>query len=371
MRETTLTVGFAVAILATAACLLVRWPLWPVLGDAVPHMTFFPAVVLGAYFGGFWPGLLATFLSLLAANYFFTDQLRLLHVTNVNDVAAAILFLLVGTIISGLSESLHRAQRRELAQQRQRAEAQMELARINRITTMGQLTASIAHEVNQPIAALITQAHAGLRWLQPDPPDLDEARQCLSAIVNNGKRAGDIIARVSALIKRVAPRQDPLDINEIILEVVALTRGETHRNDISQQIQLATGLPVIHADRVQLQQVLLNLIINAMEAMSEVGEPELLIKTDTDAAKGVIVEVRDTGPGIQPDRLEHLFDPFFTTKPSGMGMGLSICRSIVEAHGGRLWASANKPRGAIFQFTVPAHSETAVHLKQIEGAENG
>jgi signal transduction histidine kinase len=198
-----------------------------------------------------------------------------------------------------------------------------------------------------------------LRWLRPEHPDLDEARQCLSAIVNDGKRVGDIVARVSALIKRVAPRQDPLDINEIILEVVALTRGEMNRNGISQQIQLTTGLPVIHADRVQLQQVLLNLILNAMEAMTEVGERELLIKTDTDAAKCVIVEVRDTGLGVPPDRLVHLFDPFYTTKPSGTGMGLSICRSIVEAHGGRLWAKANKPRGAIFEFTVPGHSKTA------------
>jgi signal transduction histidine kinase len=358
MRETPRAIGYLVAILATAACLLVRWPLWPVLGDAVPHMTFFPAVVLGAYFGGFWPGLLATVLSVLAANYFFTDQLRFFHITSVNDVTAAILFVLVGVIISGLSESLHRMQRRELAEQRQRAEAQMELARMNRITTMGQLTASIAHEVNQPIAALITSAHAGLRWLGAEHPDLDEAREALRAILRDGNRAGDIVRRVSALIKRVAPQKDSLDINEIVLEVVELTRSETHRNRVSQQIQLATGLPVIEGDRVQLQQVMLNLIINAVEAMREVKNRELLIKTEADAENNVIVEVRDSGPGFKPDQMEHLFDPFYTTKPSGMGMGLSICRSIIEAHGGRLWASANEPGGAVFHFTVPAYSNT-------------
>jgi signal transduction histidine kinase len=361
MRGTTRTTGYVVAILATAACLLVRWPLWPVLGDAVPHMTFFPAVVLGAYFGGFWPGLLATVLSVVAANYFFTDQLRFLHITSVNDVTAAVLFVLVGVIISGLSESLHRAQRRELAQQRQRAEAQMELARMNRITTMGQLTASIAHEVNQPIAALITNAHAGLRWLGAEHPDLDEAREALRAIIRDGNRASDIVGRVSALIKRVAPRKDTLDINEIILEVVGLTRSETLLNRVSQQIQLATGLPVVQGDRVQLQQVMLNLIINAVEAMREVNERELLIKTETDAANNVIVEVRDSGPGFKPDQMEHLFDAFYTTKPTGMGMGLSICRSIIEAHGGRLWASANEPGGAIFHFTVPTHPNANAH----------
>ena len=355
MRETPRALGYGVAVLATAVCLVVRWPLWPILGDAVPHMTFFPAVVVVAYFGGFWPGLLATILSAVAANYFLTGQLRLLHVTSVNDLTAMVLFMVVGTIISGLSESLRRAQRRVLAQERQNAKAQMELARVNRITTMGQLTASIAHEVNQPLAALITQAHAALRWLGAEAPDLEEVRQALGDIVRDGNRASGIVERISALVKRVPPRQDPLDINEIILEVIALTRSEMLRNGVSLQTQLAKGLPLIQGDRVQLQQVMLNLIVNAIEAMSVVSGRELLIKTGAHATKDVIVEVRDTGPELKPDRLEHLFDAFYTTKPDGMGMGLAICRSIIEAHGGQVSAVANVPQGAVFHFTLPAN----------------
>jgi signal transduction histidine kinase len=355
MRETPRALGYGVALLATAVCLVVRWPLWPILGDAVPHMTFFPAVVVGAYFGGFWPGVLATILSAVAANYFLTGQLRLLHVTSVNDLTAMILFMVVGTIISGLSESLRRAQRRVLAQERQNAKAQMELARVNRITTMGQLTASIAHEVNQPLAALITQAHAALRWLGAEAPDLEEVRQALGDIVRDGNRASGIVERISALVKRVPPRQDPLDINEIILEVIALTRSEMLRNGVSLQTQLAKGLPLIRGDRVQLQQVMLNLIVNAIEAMSVVSGRELLIETGAHATKDVIVEVRDSGPKLKPDRLEHLFDAFYTTKPGGMGMGLAICRSIIEAHGGQVSAVANVPQGAVFHFTLPAN----------------
>jgi C4-dicarboxylate-specific signal transduction histidine kinase len=364
MRVTRHGVGYGVAVLATAVCLAVRWPLWPVLGDAVPHMGFFPAVMLGAYFGGFGPGMLATLLSVLAANYFFTEQFRSFHVTNVNDVAGAILFVVVGTIISALSESLHRARRRALEQQRQRAEAQMELARINRVATIGQLTASIAHEVNQPISALITQASAALRWLEAEPPDVDEVRQALNAIIRDGNRAGDVVARVRALVKRVPPRRDPLDINDIIPEVVALTRSEIRRNGVSLQTQLATDLPIIQGDRVQLQQVLLNLIVNAVEAMAEVSERQLLIKTGINAQKDVIVELRDTGPGFKPDQLEHVFDAFYTTKLGGIGVGLAICRSIIEAHGGRISAAANPPRGAVLQFTLPAQPDARQTLSQ-------
>src|SRR5712692_5385003 len=332
MREPPRALAYGVAVLATAASLFVRWPLWPVLGDAVPHMTFFPAVVVGAYFGGFWPGLLATILSAVAANYFINEQLRSFHFS-VNDLTAAILFVLVGTIVSGLSESLHRARRRIVAHERQRAEAQLELARVNRITTVGQFTASIAHEVNQPISAVVTNANAALRWLDARPPVLDEAREAIDAIVKEGNRAGQVVGRISALVKKVPSRQDPLDINDTVLEVIALMRSEMLRNRISLQTQLAKSLPLVQGDRIQLQQVMLNLIINAVEVM---------------------VKVRDTGPGPKPDGLERLFDAFYTTKPGGMGMGLAICRSIVEAHGGRISATANVPQGAVFRFTLPA-----------------
>jgi signal transduction histidine kinase len=227
---------------------------------------------------------------------------------------------------------------------------------------MGQLTASIAHEVNQPVAAMVTQADAALRWLGAQPPELAEAREALGSIIVQGNRAGDVIRRIRTLIiKKVPTRNDRLDINEAISEVIALTRSEVLRNGVSLQILLAKDLPLIQGDRVQLQQVILNLIVNAVQAMSGVSERsrELLIGSRKDASTGVLVTVRDSGPGLNPESFDHLFDPFYTTKPGGMGMGLSICRSIIEAHGGQMWATANVPQGAIFQFTVPAHRETA------------
>jgi PAS domain S-box-containing protein len=233
-------------------------------------------------------------------------------------------------------------------------EAQTELAHANRVTTMGQLTASIAHEVKQPIAAVVTSADAGLRWLAAQPPDLEEIKDVLDRIIQASNRAGEVIGRIRALIRKVPERKAPLDINQTILETILLTRSEMERHRILLQTELSDGLPRIWGDRVQLQQVILNLIMNAVEAMSEIseGSRELLIGTSVDGPGGVIVVVRDSGPGLKPESLSRLFDPFYTTKPAGMGMGLSICRSITEAHGGRLWATPNAPQGAIFQFTL-------------------
>ena len=236
-------------------------------------------------------------------------------------------------------------------------EVEMALAHANRVATMGQLTASIAHEVNQPIAAAVTNAQAGLRWLSAQRPDLEEAKQAFRNIQENGKRAGEVIGRIRALIRKSPPRKDGFAINDAILEVVALTSGEAVKNGVSVRTQFAEGLPPIQGDRVQLQQVILNLIVNAVQAMSGAGEGarELLISTGTAESDGVLVAVRDSGPGLPSSSIEHLFDAFYTTKSDGMGMGLSICRSIIEAHGGQLWANANLPCGAVFQFVVPAH----------------
>jgi PAS domain S-box-containing protein len=251
--------------------------------------------------------------------------------------------------------------------ERKRAEealrsAQAELAHANRVATMGQLTASIVHEVSQPIAATVLNAQAALRWLGAQPPNLNEVRQILDQITDDSKRAGDIIDRIRALIKKAPPRKEGLEINEAILEVIALTRGEVLQNGVSVRTQLAEGLPLIQADRVQLQQVILNLIVNAVEAMSGASEGarELLISTGGDASNGVLVSLRDSGPGLDPANLERLFDAFYTTKSSGLGMGLSICHSIIEAHGGRIWAGANEPRGAAFHFTLPLEQDEAV-----------
>lgn len=233
-------------------------------------------------------------------------------------------------------------------------EAQTELAHVNRVTTMGQLAASIAHEINQPVAAVVTNAHAALRWLGAQPPDLEETRHALTGIVKDGHRVGEIISRIRGLVKGKRTRNDRLDINEPILEVIALTSSEVQRNGVSLRTRLADGLPPIYGDRIQLQQVILNLIVNAVEAMSRAdGARELVISTGKDESGAVLVAVRDSGPGLDPQGLNRLFDAFYTTKSGGMGMGLSICRSIIEAHGGRVWATANVPKGAVFTFTLP------------------
>jgi signal transduction histidine kinase len=234
-------------------------------------------------------------------------------------------------------------------------EAQTELARVNRVTMMGQLAASIAHEVNQPVAAAVTNAHAALRWLDAEPPDLEETRLAVAGIVKDGYRVGEIVNRIRGLVKGEPSRNEWLDINEPILEVIALTRTEVERNGVSLRTRLAEGLPPVQGDRIELQQVMLNLIVNAVEAMrgAKDGARDLLISTGKDASNAILVDVRDSGSGLDPKALDRLFDAFYTSKANGMGMGLSICRSIIEAHGGRVWASANAPQGAVFSFTLP------------------
>jgi PAS domain S-box-containing protein len=247
--------------------------------------------------------------------------------------------------------------------ERRYREVQMELAHANRVTTMGQLTGSIAHEVNQPIAATIISAQAALRWLARRSPDLDKVRQLLAQIIKNDTRASEVIHRIRDLIKKAPPRQDLLEINEPIREVIGLTHAEAMKNRISVTAALADGLPLVRGDRVQLQQVMLNLILNAIEALNGVsdGEREVLISTGAAASGDVLVTVRDSGPGLDLPSIERVFEAFYTTKATGMGMGLSICRSIVDAQGGRMWASMNEPRGAMFQFTLPAWKEAASH----------
>jgi C4-dicarboxylate-specific signal transduction histidine kinase len=262
----------------------------------------------------------------------------------------------VGILFNDITER-KRAEAEVRDSERRYREAQLELAHANRVATMGQLTSSIAHEVNQPITAAVTYALAARRWLNADPPNFREVDDALSIIVREGKRAGEVVGRIRALIKKAPARKDAVEINDAILEVIALTRTEATKNSVSVRTQLAEGLPRVEGDRVQLQQVMLNLIVNAIQAMSgnEEGARELVISVDAVPSEGgVRVGVRDTGPGLSPKSLSCLFEPFYTTKPEGMGMGLSICRSIIEAHGGRLWATRCEPQGALFQFTIPA-----------------
>jgi signal transduction histidine kinase len=240
--------------------------------------------------------------------------------------------------------------------ERQYREMQSELAHANRVATMGQLTASIAHEIKQPIATARNNAGAALNFLDKSPPDVAEVREALTCIVNDADRASDIVDRIGSLIKKAPPRKEVVDLNAAVLEVTALTRSEAVKTGVTVGTQLAGELPRIQCDRVQLQQVMLNLIVNAIQSMSGVedGNRELHISTVSIEPEGVCVAVRDTGHGLRPESLPRLFEPFYTTKPDGMGMGLSICRSIIEAHGGRLWATRCEPRGALFQFTIPA-----------------
>ena len=263
---------------------------------------------------------------------------------------------LAGVAVDVTERKRAEAELRESAQRYR--EVETALAHANRVATMGQLTASIAHEVSQPIHAVAINAQAASLWLAAQPPDLEEVGKILARIVENSNRAGDVIGRIRALVKKAPQRKDRLEINGAIREVIELTRGEAEKNRVSVRTQLADDLPLIQGDRVQLQQVILNLIVNAVQAMSGVGDGarELLISTGTAESDGVLVTVRDSGPGLPPSSAEHLFDAFYTTKADGMGMGLSICRSIIEAHGGRLWASENLPRGAVFQFTAPAYA---------------
>jgi C4-dicarboxylate-specific signal transduction histidine kinase len=232
-------------------------------------------------------------------------------------------------------------------------QAQAELAHVNRVTTMEQLAASITHEVNQPLGAMVNSANACVRWIAAQ--NRERAQESALRVVADGQRAADIIGRIRALIKKEPPRTDGVGMNEAILEVIALTHGEVVKNGVAVQTHLAEGLPLIQGDRVQLQQVLLNLILNAVEAMSDVseGSHELRIGTGPDASGGVLVTVQDSGPGLHPESVDRLFDAFYTTKPGGMGMGLSICRSIVEAHGGQIWAAGAAGPGATVQFTLP------------------
>jgi PAS domain S-box-containing protein len=255
-----------------------------------------------------------------------------------------------------------RAQQEIRESERRYLDLQMVLAHSNRVATMGQLSAAIAHEVKQPITAIAAYAGAGLRWLASKPPNLDEARQTLTQILADSARADQIVDRTRAFFKKESQRKDSLDVNATIRELVAFMRDEANKHDIDVSLHLIDGLPLVQGDRVQLQQVILNLIINAIEAMSEMkaGERALSIRTREIEGDELCVIVQDSGPGLNPEQLDNVFEAFYTTKPNGLGMGLPICRSIVESHGGSLWATPNSPSGTIFQFTLPAHG-AALH----------
>ena len=237
---------------------------------------------------------------------------------------------------------------------------QAEIARVARLTTMGQMAASIAHEINQPLAAVVNNANAGLRWLDHQPPNVERTRSTLMRIVNDGGRAGEVIASIRAMLTKGSQAWAQLDINDLTREVMTLVRDELQRRGVSIQTELAAELPGLSGNRVQLRQVLLNLIMNAAEAMAPITDRArmLYVRSHSPDHQGVVVTVQDTGPGINEADMDRIFETFFTTKPEGMGMGLSICRSIVEAHGGRITASRANPHGSVFQVVLPVDEPT-------------
>jgi C4-dicarboxylate-specific signal transduction histidine kinase len=265
------------------------------------------------------------------------------------------LFSADGELVEMVATHVDVTERKRAQEEHERLrQLESDLAHLNRVSMMGELAASLSHEILHPIATARNNARAGMRFLERSPPNLDEVTEALACIVRDADRAKDIVGRMRDHIKKAPPHREPFDLNEAINEVIVTVRSTIANNKVPVRTRLME-LPPVLGDRVQLQQVVMNLILNAVEAMSSIeeGARELWIGAEP-SESGVLVAVRDSGPGIDPRHMDHMFEPFYTTKTSGMGMGLSICRSIIAAHGGRLWAEANRPRGTIFQFTVPA-----------------
>jgi C4-dicarboxylate-specific signal transduction histidine kinase len=357
------------------------------LGSVIKHTStlFFCSVMLSSWYGGIWPGVFAALLSVVALDYYFIPPLYALGIS-LEEAPDMIVFVATGLFIGWLSGEQKRAKeslchardeldakvrartaeferaneqlQSEIAE-RESAEqglirAQAEIARIARITTMGELAASIAHELNQPLGSIVMSGDACLRWLTAKPPNLDEVRQAVEAIIRDGTRASSVLVRIRGLLRRGERLRERSNINEIIREVIALSDGELRRNSVSLRTEMPGNLPVV-VDRVLLQQVILNLMMNAVEAMRTVSDRArfLRIRTEEQPAGSIVVRVQDSGVGLDPQHSSRLFEAFYTTKVQGIGMGLTISRSIIEAHGGRLWAVANHGPGSTFCFTLP------------------
>jgi C4-dicarboxylate-specific signal transduction histidine kinase len=342
---------YGLAVVSCGVALAVAWPI-----DA-PASCFLLAVAVSSLFGGLGPGLLSIGLSAAAFNYLFLRRTIPPAVEPAVFFRFAV-FLFATLLIATLIEIKRRVEdSRNRAEQALR-QANLDLARVSRVTTMGELTASLAHEVNQPIAASITDANTCLRWLMRDPPDLAEAREAASRTIKDVARAAEIIGRVRQLFKKDTLQQELVDINETIRETILLLHSEATQHDILVRTDLAAMLPQIMGDRVQLQQVLVNLMMNSIDAMKNVdGTRELTIQSQRSEDDQVLISVSDTGVGLPPQHADQIFSAFFTTKPQGTGMGLRISRSILESHRGRLWAAANPPRGATFHLTLPTKVE--------------
>ena len=366
---------YGLAVVTVAVALLITRSLQSYT-DITP--LFYAAIVLTAWFGGMGPGLLAVVLAELSIDYYFVEPLYTLGL-GPKSFSFLVVFGFLAVLTSWMSSRRRRAEEglrqardeletrvqertKELRQANENLrEREAELTHVTRVMTIGELTASIAHEVNQPLAAIVTNGNACLRWLGSDTPNLSEGRQAVQRIIKDSYRASEVIARIRTLVKKAPPRNDLVDLNEVIVEALALAQDEARRTRVSLKQQLKDDLPRVRGDRVQLQQVILNLIINGLEAIakSKDGARELSISSGVDDENNVIVAVKDSGKGLDSANLGRVFDAFYTTKPEGMGMGLAISRTIIESHGGRLWATPNSPKGAVFQFKLSTAAENA------------
>ena len=357
-------------------------------GAVIKHSAtlFFCSVMLSSWYGGLWPGLVAALLSVVALDYYFMPPLYTFGF-GVEEAPDTIAFVATAFFISWLNgnqrrakESLRQARDELDARVRERTaelkraneqlrseiieretaqdgltKAQAQIARIARITTMGELTASIAHELNQPLGSVVMNGDACLHWLTAKPPNLKEVRQAVEAIIQDGTRASAVLVRTRGLLRRGERLRERLDINDVVREVIALLDGELRRNGVSLGTNLPEGLPPVVVDRVLLQQVVLNLMMNAIEAVRAISDRTrvLHIRTEEQPSDNIAVLVQDSGVGVDPEHSSRMFEAFYTTKVEGLGMGLTISRSIIEAHGGRLWAVANAGPGSTFCFTLP------------------
>jgi signal transduction histidine kinase len=355
--------GYSIALLCVLAAfvatmLLQRFFPYPFL------LLFFGAVMASGWFGGTFPGLAAVILSTLLVDYFFVPPFHSFEISPpavayfAAFVACALVASWVGASnrksVAALKHGLDQLEVRVSERTAELMKTQAELAHLSQVLSMGELTASIAHEISQPLTAVVTHGHACVEWLSANPPNLEKTRQTIERIIQDGTRAGAVLSRIRALFKKEAPAKDWFDMNEVIHELTVFLRDEAVRRRISIRTDLVPGLPKVRADRVQLQQVVLNLMMNGMDAVAGVtGRPKELLLSAREQDAELLVRVEDSGIGLDAETSEKIFNPFFTTKPHGIGMGLSISRSIIEAHEGHLWAVPRPSGGAIFQFTLP------------------